>query len=352
MANDLSVFRGASGVERAKEIIERMRTHDVPPTPANYEIWTAYLAAVRLELSCEIEARIAGGQTFTDEFNDDLFDRFFANTRLSVQILETTRTLASDLDESVSGLHGGGAQAESYAGILNTAIGGLDAASDLAQSKVILTQIKSATRGMVEHNLKLAEQLEEASRRVAALKLALESIKAEALTDGLTGLGNRKMFDETLQRRLRDATAASSDLCVLLIDADNFGRLNENWGQTLGDQVLRYIGAVLQAHAQGDVLAARWGADDFALIMPRTNVSLAEALAARVCRTIKSKQLSLKSTGDRIAEITVSVGIAGFRDEEGANALVSRARTCLLAAKAAGRDRIITDLQLKRQSAA
>jgi diguanylate cyclase len=352
MGKDLSLFRGASGVERAKEIIERMRAHDIPTAPANYEIWAAYMAGVQPDLRREIEARSVNGQPFTDEFNDDLFDRYFANTRLSVQILETTRSLAGELDESVTGLRGGGAEAGSYAAMLQTAVSGLDATVDAAQAKTIVTQLQAATHGMVEHNLKLAEQLEAASRQVAALKHALESIKVEALTDGLTGLANRKMFDETLQRRLRDAVAASSDLCIVLIDADNFGKLNENWGQTLGDQVLRYIGAVLTEQAQGDVLAARFGADDFALIAPRTNVNLAEALAARISRTIRSKQLSLKSTGDKIAEITVSMGVACFRDEESADALVGRARGCLLAAKAAGRDRIITDLQLKRQSAA
>lgn len=160
------------------------------------------------------------------------------------------------------------------------------------------------------------------------------------------------MFDETLGRRMRDAAEAGSDLCVVLVDIDRFGPLNDNWGQSLGDQVLRYVGAMLHAHAQGDVLAARWGADDFALIMPRTNVNLAEGLAARLSRAIKSKQLALKSTGDKISEMTVSAGVACFRDNESADALLARARTCLLAAKSAGRDRIITDLQLRRQSAA
>ena len=64
MPNELSQFRGAPGVERAKDIIERMRAHDIPPTPANYEIWTAYVAGVRPELSAEIEARLATGVAF------------------------------------------------------------------------------------------------------------------------------------------------------------------------------------------------------------------------------------------------------------------------------------------------
>lgn len=347
MAIDLSLFRGASGVERAKEIIERMCAHEIPPTPANYEIWTAYMAGEKPELSREIEARIAAGRAFDDEFNAELFERFFASTRLSVQILESTKTLARDLDESVTTLRDGGAQAGSFAAVLETAMGALG-----AETHAVVAPLKAATQGMVEHSLKMAEQLEASSRQVAALKAALEAIKVDSLTDGLTGLANRRMFDETLARRMRDATEACSDLCVVLIDADRFGPLVENWGQSLGDQVLRYIGAILHEHAHGDVLAARWGADDFALIMPRTNVSLAEGVAARLNRAIKSKRLALKSTGDRISEITVSAGVACFRDNESAEALLARAQACLLGAKSAGRDRIVTDLQLRRQSAA
>jgi diguanylate cyclase len=346
MASDLSLFRGEPGVERAKEIIERMRAHAIPPTPANYEVWTAHVAGVLPELSSQIEERIASGAPFSDEWNGDLFERFFANTRLSVQMLETSKLIADDLNGSVSSLREGGAQANAYANILQTAIGSLDGGA-----QVVLTHLKTATHGMIEHNQRLAEQLESSSRQIEVLKAALASIKVEGLTDGLTGLANRRMFDETLQRRLREATDAHSELCVLLIDADHFAQLNTNWGQALGDQVLCYIGAVLQAHAQGDVLAARLGADDFAIIMPRTNVNLAEGFAERIARTVKSKQILVKSTGERLTPVTISAGVACFRGEEGDNVL-ARARACLLAAKAAGRDRVISDLQLRRQSAA
>ncbi len=347
MANDLSLFRGEPGVERAKEIIERMRAHAIPPTPANYEVWTAHVAGIFPELSAQIETQIASGAPFNDELNGDLFERFFANTRLSVQMLETSKLISDDLNGSVSSLRDGGAQASAYARILQVAIGRLGADGN-AQ---VLTHLKSATQGMVEHSEKLAEQLEASSRQIEVLKAALAGVKVEGLTDGLTGLANRRMFDETLQRRLREARDANSELCVLLIDADHFAQLNTNWGQALGDQVLCYVGAVLQAHVQGDVLAARLGADDFAIIMPRTNVNLAEAFAERIGRAVKSKQILVKSTGERLAPVKISAGVACFRGDEGDDVL-GRARACLLAAKASGRDRVISDLQLRRMNAA
>jgi diguanylate cyclase len=348
MTSYLSLFRGAPGVERAREIIERMGQQQVPTSPANYEIWTTHIAGVKPDLSREIEARLQRGEAFTDETNEELFERFFANTRLSIQMLETSETIARELDDTVSSLRGAGTQAGSYAGILQEAANRFEGGVDSDEFRAIVQHLAVSTHGMVESNLKLAEQIEAQSRQVEELQTALQSVKVEALTDGLTGLANRRMFDETLHRRLQDAAAATSELCLLLIDIDHFRRINENWGHPLGDQVLRYIASVLRAHAQGDVLAARFGGEEFAVIMPRSNVNLAEALAARVSRAVKSKRLSLKSTGDVIGEVTVSVGIARFEHFEEPSDLVARAVDCLAAAKSAGRDRIVTDLQLDR----
>jgi diguanylate cyclase len=339
-------------VERAREIIERMGKQQIPTSPANYEIWTTHVAGAKPDLSREIEARLQRGEAFTDETNEELFERFFANTRLSIQMLETSETIARELDDTVSSLRGAGGQAGSYAKVLQEAASRFEGGVDSTEFRTIVEHLAVTTHEMVESNLKLAERIEAQSRQVEELQTALQSVKVEALTDGLTGLANRRMFDETLRRRMTDAAADGSDLCVLMFDIDQFKRINEAWGHALGDQVLRYIASVMRAHAQGDVLAARFGGEEFALIMPRTNVNLAEALAARISRAVKSKRLSLKSTGDVIGEITVSIGIARFRDADQSGDLAARAEACMLAAKHGGRDRIVTDAQLDRQSAA
>src|SRR5690606_36430978 len=109
MSSDLTMlFRGAPGVERAREIIDRMGQQQIPTSPANYEIWTTHIAGVKPDLSREIEARLERGEQFTDETNEELFERFFANTRLSIQMLETSETIARELDDTVSNLRGAG----------------------------------------------------------------------------------------------------------------------------------------------------------------------------------------------------------------------------------------------------
>lgn len=267
-------------------------------------------------------------------------------------MLETSETIARELDDTVSNLRGAGGQAGSYAKVLQDAARRFEGGVDSVEFRTVVEHLAVTTHEMIENNLKLAEQIEATSRQVQELQTALESVKVEALTDGLTGLANRRMFEDTLRRRLTDAGADKSDLCLVMFDIDHFRRLNETWGHALGDQVLRYIAGVLRAHAQGDVLAARYGGEEFAMIMPRTNMYLAEALGARVSKAVKSKRLSLKSTGDVIGEVTLSVGVARFRELEEPGELIARAAACVRAAKSEGRDRIVTDAQLGRQNAA
>lgn len=348
MSNDLTMFRGASGVERARDIIERMGREQIPTSPANYEIWTTHVAGVKPDLSREIQARLERGEVFTDETNEELFERFFANTRLSIQMLETSETIARELDDTVSNLRGAGGHAGSYAKVLQEAAERFEGGVDSAEFKSVVEHLAVTTHEMVDHNMKLAEQIEATTRQVQELQTALQSVKVEALTDGLTGLANRRMFEDTLRRRMTDAGADKSDLCLVMFDIDRFKRINDTWGDPLGDQVLRYIAAVLRAHAQGDVLAARVGGDVFALITPRTNLYLAEALATRVSKAVKSKRLSLKSTGDVIGEVTVSMGAVRFREPETVDELIARAQACVQAAKSAGRDRILTEAELDR----
>ena len=201
MGHEVSLFRGPSGLERAKEIIERMHTHDIPPTPPNYEIWTGYVAGSPPELCREIETRLTAGEAFTDETNEELFERFFANTRLSIQMLEASGLIARELDGAVSNLRGAGTQAGSYADLLKSTAARFDGGVDSNEFRTMVRQLAVSTHEMAEQNLKLVEQIEASSRQVEELQAALQAVKVEALTDGLTGLANRRMFDDTLAAR-------------------------------------------------------------------------------------------------------------------------------------------------------
>jgi len=351
MLRDVTPFRGEPGRERARAVIERMAALGIPTTPANYEVWVAHCEGWLPELSREIEAH-ARGERFSDEINEDLHERYFANTRLSVRMLETSESISRELNDAASTLRGAGVQAGSYASELQSAIEGLQTELDPSTFRGVIARLGMATQEAAEHSRDLAERMQASSRQIEQLRTALQAVKIEALTDALTGLANRKMFDEALRNRLAEASAGQGSLCLLVFDIDDLSRVNDAWGQLIGDQVIRYAAAVVQAHAKGDALAARLSGGVFAMIMPRTELHLAEALAARVNRAVKGKQLTRKSTGDVIGAITMSIGAARHNGMEAAIDLLGRADRCARAAKRAGGDCSVTETQLARASAA
>jgi diguanylate cyclase len=176
------------------------------------------------------------------------------------------------------------------------------------------------------------------------LRATLRQARAEALTDGLTGLANRKMFDETLKMRLREAAGQRTDLCLVLCDIDKFKHFNDTWGHQTGDQIIRFIASSLQRQTQPDHLVARYGGEEFAIIMPRTRIVSARTIAEAIRAAIESKKLQRKSTNEELGRITVSMGVAQYRPGETGHDLVGRADACLYASKHAGRNRVSTDL--------
>lgn len=158
-----------------------------------------------------------------------------------------------------------------------------------------------------------------------------------SMTDALTGLPNRRQFDHFLAREWRRTSRTGARLSMLLIDADHFKDLNDQLGHVYGDEVLRRLAAVIDGavRRQGD-LASRYGGEEFAVIMPDTDV----AGARRVAETIRSRVAQM-AFGNGV-QLTVSIGVASADPRPGStvDTLIAQADAALYAAKNAGRDRV------------
>lgn len=352
MADELARFRGDTGLSLARATVDELAARAVPTSPSNYEIWVAYTTGGHPDLSREINLRLLRGEPFTDEFNNDLFERYFAKTRLSAQMVEASAGIARELEGVVSSLRGAGAQAGSYAGELESASQRMDTGLAPSDFRAIVARLAATTREMAAHNRELEQKMEVSSRQMETLQTTLQNVRIESLTDGLTGLANRKHFDETLNARLAEDQVDHAGLCLLLCDIDHFKRVNDTWGHQIGDQVIRYVATVLSAQVEGDFLATRYGGEEFALIMPRTKLAAAAEIAERIRTTIKAKTLSRKSTGEILGRVTISLGIARSSPDDDASTLIGRADACLYQSKRTGRDRVTADASVRPASAA
>jgi diguanylate cyclase (GGDEF)-like protein len=159
-----------------------------------------------------------------------------------------------------------------------------------------------------------------------------------AVNDGLTGLHNRRFFDERLRAELMFATRHRSPLALLLLDIDHFKRVNDELGHQVGDFVLRETAARMRSALRGEDILSRYGGEEFAVLCRNTDAAQAVALAERV-RAVVAEAIELPEGAP--LRVTASVGIAiapgpGLSDDDG---LVRAADVALYEAKRKGRDR-------------
>jgi diguanylate cyclase (GGDEF)-like protein len=199
--------------------------------------------------------------------------------------------------------------------------------------------------GQLAVSLDNAQLYASLERRVAdrteALAIANRRLEALSISDALTGLANRRCFDDVLQREWSRALRGHDTIAAVMIDIDFFKRYNDHYGHVAGDRCLRTVAAVLHASVRQDIdLAARYGGEEFVFILPGSDIAAAAAVAERVCATMVA--LQEPHAGSDFGYLTVSIGVAALvaDDEAGAAQLIERADTALYRAKQQGRNRL------------
>jgi len=188
----------------------------------------------------------------------------------------------------------------------------------------------------------LAERLRHMRRRLhdqkRELAEALHEIELLASRDSLTGLFNRRWLEELLQREMARSERSGSPMAFALLDIDHFKRFNDQHGHACGDAVLVAFGQTILAKVRSTDAIARWGGEEFVLVMPDTDLTNAGLVAERLRSAIEDLTVLHDGVTQRV---TMSVGLTEFQAGESSAALAQRADEALYAAKAGGRNRIV-----------
>ncbi len=180
----------------------------------------------------------------------------------------------------------------------------------------------------------------------------VQRLKRQGLTDTLTGINNRRFFDQRLHEELEAARRNRTPLSSMLLDVDFFKKVNDTYGHQVGDEVLREVAALVRAQLRGSDVLSRYGGEEFAVLLPRTSTDSAEEVAERVRAGVEDHVFNLP--GGESFHVTISIGIATYRPDDGGNkpkpdgeSLVSHADQCLYEAKAAGRNTVVSAVDVK-----
>jgi diguanylate cyclase (GGDEF)-like protein len=166
------------------------------------------------------------------------------------------------------------------------------------------------------------------------------TVKRQAITDELTQLSNRRRFTETLAVEVRRAERFGDPLSLVLADLDDFKQINDRYGHQTGDEVLRRFADVLRENVRDFDLPVRYGGEEFAVLLPETDLDGGEQLARRLQTALL--RLRLPEIGADRPPVTASFGVASFPSSRTAEQLLSAADGALYRAKAAGKNRVVS----------
>jgi diguanylate cyclase len=195
--------------------------------------------------------------------------------------------------------------------------------------------IGNAITRLVEANAWMQQQLDVAESKLESQARLIESHVNEARTDALTGIANRRAFDEEMDRCLDLLRIERVPACVMMLDVDYFKKFNDAHGHKLGDEVLRHVARALRQAAGESGLVCRYGGEEFAIIFPNTRAADAIPLAER-CRTAIGETKIASEVG--MLNVTASAGLAEFAARDTMETVLERADEALYASKRAGRD--------------
>lgn len=184
-------------------------------------------------------------------------------------------------------------------------------------------------------NQRLQTRLSDAESRLNRQSEELQEYLSEARTDGLTNLPNRRALDEDLKRRMAEWRRYRAPFSLALLDIDSFKRINDRYGHPMGDQVLHKVAATLRATMRDADLVARFGGEEFAVIMPATTEEASHRAVERARTAVESVLLVVD--GEELRP-TISCGVAQAQDNDDIASLLQRADAALYTSKYAGRN--------------
>lgn len=229
------------------------------------------------------------------------------------------------------------------ASILVLVVGSLAFPEPLIYSTILLNQPSIPSMMGLLYTIPIVLLIFQYSRYVLALVHSSTShvsrLQSLATTDGLTGLINRRLFDNYIQAEVARAKRHHSPLCLSLFDIDDFKKLNDVYGHQIGDRVLQELGSVIHHNIRECDILARYGGEEFALILPETRQVEAADLMERIRKTMAQHVFCLP---DNPLTITISVGVAQLDlKHHNAEALIQQSDAALYEAKAQGKNRVV-----------
>jgi diguanylate cyclase len=322
-------------------IVEQMRATQLPFEPRQFEFWFAYKNRRNTALNAAADAITASNGSLTGSDIERLYEEYLSPWRMGDTSDAIAARLAGKMEELNDTLDSaiGSAREQREALAAEAAELSIDTARTL---KDVLGAIDRLARGTKESQTRFAlleARVDAMHREVSAIKQQLSAVRAECQTDPITALPSRAAFDTNLAQAIENASVSRQPVSVILCDLDYFAAFNENFGNFIGDQVMRAIGTLFKSHMRSADFVARFESDTYAAVLPQMRASDAIACADRFRQVLMKHELVPHPNG--AGRVTVSIGVADIIKGDTPEFLLRRAGNGLKVAKHEGRNRVV-----------
>lgn len=207
--------------------------------------------------------------------------------------------------------------------------------------------IETSLKGLLERTIEIASQTREFKKQLIVSENKIESLsrrlaeaERESLIDPLTGIGNRRQFEKTLQEEIRKSRLNGDPLSLAIMDIDFFKQINDRFGHVVGDQVLRELAKMFGQNLRPCDIVSRHGGEEFAAIMPNTELVTAELVQTKLLASLRWRKWILANRSTEIGPITASIGVAELNAHDSMSTLIDRADQAMYQAKKNGRNHV------------
>jgi diguanylate cyclase len=329
--------RYSEDTQRCTEILRtalpQMTRQNAGAHPVSYAIWFEHVAGLNPGLSQSLLERTRGGRLLDEATTAALYQEHVVDVveKQNLRAAEGLRRVMSTMADSA---REAGAETSRY----GQSLGRLSQqAQQESVSGELLRELIEQTQQMQQAVGTLSQRLETSQKEIEALRAEVNRARGEALADGLTGLANRRSFDRAMEQAL---AMPKDEMALLVADIDWFKRINDTYGHPFGDTVLRVVAQAIQGCLSGDMLLARVGGEEFAVLAPGMGRADAQMLAEKIRNTVAASRIKRKDQAQPIGSITLSLGVALWSSSDTAESWFERADRALYISKAAGRNRV------------
>jgi len=326
----------ARSAELLRQAVPLMSQQAAALHPVSYAVWYEYVARSNAPLQKAVDDSLTRLGRLDEAKTYALYRQHISEVdpRTAELVADVFERVLSGMSDSANRA---GLQTERYSHALEHLRGSLP---DTAEGPV--AEILEHTAAMVNAVHHLRAELAASQREIRDLRAEVHRARHDSLVDALTGLANRRSFDERLATLLLDANISAPDsapLCLALADIDHFKRINDRYGHAFGDEVLKAVARALSGVVGHDGVVARIGGEEFAILLPMMSLHHARDLAERARSAIASSRIR-RASGETLERITISLGVASASANQEPASLLEFADAALYRSKQDGRDRV------------